>query len=141
MIGGIYFVRTWTVLEGETHPELGGKIIAFLFGEKWGNFCLYHSRYYCKKHNAEPSKLCFADKLAFVYTPKNLYIRMTTMTGEIDEYLHNAQKSDNPKWTPTNFDKDKWHAQLKEYFTTWVNEHKEGKKDTWTKKRHVDCAK
>ena len=127
--------------EGETHPELGANIIRFLFGDKWGDFCLYHSRYYCKRQDRKPSQLCFADKLAFVYTPKWLYLPMTTFTGEIDEYLKNGQKSDSEHWTPTNFDKDKWHAQLKAYFIKWVAEHKSGAEDTWTEKRHTICAK
>ena len=126
--------------DGETHPEVGAKIIRYLFGDKWGDFCLYHSRYYCKKYDAEPSKLCFADKLSFVYTPKWLYLPMVTMTGEINEYLQNAQKR-STHWKPTNFDRDKWHAQLKDYFRKWVDQHKNGAKDTWTAKRHVPCAK
>jgi hypothetical protein len=127
--------------EGETHPELGAKIMTFLFGKEWGDFTLFHSRYYAKRKGAAPSKLCFADKLSFVYTPKWIYIPMVTWTGEIDEYLQNAQKSDSEHWTPTNFDKNKWHAQLKVYFIKWVEEHKQGAEDTWTQKRHVSCAK
>jgi hypothetical protein len=127
--------------EGETHPELGANIVRFLFGDKWGDFCLFHSRYYAKKQDRKPSKLCFADKLAFVYTPKNLYLRMVNLTGEIEEYLKNGQKSDSEHWTPTNFDKDKWHTQLKQYFKNWVEEHKSGAEDTWTEKRHTNCDK
>lgn len=41
---------------------------------KWRDFSMYHSRYYAKKHNAKPSKLCFADKLSFCYTPVWLYL-------------------------------------------------------------------
>jgi hypothetical protein len=123
--------------EGETHPEFGASIIRFLFGNEWGDFCLYHSRYYCKKHNVAPSKLCFADKMAFVHTPKWLYLPLVIFTREIQEYLQNGQKKDSTHWKPTNFDKDKWHAQLKLYFIDWVKKHKNGAKDTWTKKRHV----
>jgi hypothetical protein len=126
---------------GETHPELGAKIVGFLFGKEWHDFSLFHSRYYSKRCDTKPSKLCFADKLAFVYTPKNLYLKMVTLTGEIDEYLQNAQKSDSEHWTPTNFDKDKWHDQLKLYFINWVSEHKNGVEDTWTTKRYGSCAK
>jgi len=121
---------------GETHPETGAKIIEFLFGKEWGDFCLFHSRHYAKRVGRQPSKLCFADKLAFVYTPKWLYIPMVSWTGEINEYLQNAQKNDNSRWAPTNFDKNKWHSQLKEYFINWVETHKSGADDTWTLKRH-----
>ena len=139
--------------EGEKHVELGAKIMSKLFDPrenfynirlddgtpigKWGQFSLYHSRHYAKANNAEPSKLCFADKLSFSYTPRWLYLPMVTLTGEINEYLENAQKSDSKHWTPTNFDKNKWHAQLSEYFIKWVQEHKNGTKDTWTKVRYL----
>jgi len=127
--------------EGETHVEFGAGIMRKLFGDKWGDFCLYHSRYYAKKHDKDPSQLCFADKLSFAYTPRWIYLPMVSMTGEINEYLQNAQRSDSQHWTPTGFDKVKWHKQLKEYIIKWVNEHKNGAKDTWTAKRHVSCAK
>lgn len=122
--------------EGETHPEFGAKIIKILFGKNWGDFCLYHSRYYAKKYNVKPSKLCFADKLSFVYTPRWIYLPMVTLTGEIKEYLQMGQNSDSKHWKPTNFDKNKWHAQLKQYFIDWVAEHKNGNDDTWTKRRY-----
>ena len=128
--------------EGETHVEFGAKIMSFLFGKEWGDFCRFHSRYYSKSMNARPSKLCFADKLSFVYTPRWLYLPMVTATGEINEYLKNAQKSDSQHWTPTGFDKKKWHSQLKEYMIKWVAEHQNGTEDTWTAKRHDNvCAK
>lgn len=140
--------------EGEKHVELGAKIMHKLFDWKkipgspyydlntgkpinvyyniWGNFSLYHSRYYAKKDDAQPSKLCFADKLSFVYTPRWLYLKMTTATGEINEYLKNAQKADSGHWSPTGYDKKIWHKQLCEYMTKWVEEHKNGLYDTWT---------
>jgi hypothetical protein len=133
---GYIFCKNMDGPEGERHVILGAKIMGFLFGKKWYNFSAYHSRYWAKKNDATPSKLCFADKLSFVYTPKWLYLPMVTLTGEINEYLQNAQKSDSQHWTPTNFDKNKWHAQLKQYMLDWVQEHKDGAEDTWTKKRH-----
>ena len=96
--------------EGETHPEFGANIIRFFFGDKWGDFCMLHSRYYAKKMDRQPSKLCFADKLSFVYTPRWLYLPMVTFTGEINEYLQNGQKNDSPHWTPTNFDRRGWNG-------------------------------
>lgn len=118
--------------EGERHVEFGARIMAFLFGEKWGDFSLYHSRYYAKKNGASPSRLCFADKLSFPLTPRWLYLPMVTATGEINEYLKNAQKSDSGHWKPTGYDKKHWHTQLCEYITKWVAEHKDGAVDTWT---------
>lgn len=152
--------------DGETHPELGARIMGRLFDrhpedrckyrrtcshydgmlcpceeietnrESWHDFCIYHSRYYAKKHGARVSKLCFADKLSFAVTPRWLYLPMVNLTGEIDEYLHNAQKADSANWTPTGYDQKKWHRQLCDYMTTWVYEHLDGRQDTWTSRRH-----
>lgn len=55
--------------EGETHVELGAKVMSFLFGQKWGDFTKYHSRFYAKKDGAKPSKLCIADKYAMCLEP------------------------------------------------------------------------
>jgi hypothetical protein len=98
----------------------------------WGKLCLYHSRYYSKANNEQPSKLCFADKLSFALTPRWLYLPMVTATGEIKEYLKNAQNADSSHWTPTGYDKKKWHKQLCEYMISWVETHKDGSIDTWT---------
>lgn len=139
--------------EGERHVELGAKIMHRLFDHPvgfcrerydtqcqriggscfgWYNFSLYHSRYYAKKYGAAPSHLCFADKLSFALTPRWLYLPMVTATGEINEYLKNAQKADSGHWKPTGFDKKKWHAQLCVYMNQWVEEHRAGAVDTWT---------
>ena len=98
----------------------------------WGDFSLLHSRYYAKKNGRSVSKLCFADKLAIAMTPHWLYLPMVTATGEIKEYLKMAQKADSTHWTPTGYDKRKWHAQLCAYMISWVEEHKNGGADTWT---------
>lgn len=117
--------------EGETHVELGAKIMG-IFGKKWANFSLYHSRYYAKKHGAQPSRLCFADKLSFCYTPRWLYLPMVNATGEIKEYLRNAKKDNSPNWSPIFSGQLIWHTQLCEYTAKWVEEHKDGSPDTWT---------
>lgn len=57
---------------------------------------------------------------------------MVTATGEINEYLKNAQKADSAHWKPTGDDKKVWHAQLCDYMTKWVETHKDGSHDTWT---------
>jgi hypothetical protein len=118
--------------EGETHVEFGANIMKFLFGKKWGDFCLYHSRYYAKKNGEQPSKLCFADKLSFVYTPKWLYIPMVKFSEEIYEYLENGKTADSGHWKATGDDINVWYDQLNIYMKTWVNEHKDGRIDTWT---------
>lgn len=139
--------------EGERHPELGARIMGWLFDRsyeprlvrfpeggfiahvastKWHDFSLYHSRYYAARERKPVSRLCFADKMAFTLTPRWLYLPMTTLTGEIREYLRNAQTADSAHWQPTGFDKNLWHARLCEYMTAWVEKHKDGSVDTWT---------
>lgn len=121
-------------------------ILDYMFGfspycEDWHDFSLYHSRYYAKSRGGQPSQLCFADKLSFTLTPSWLYLPMVSATGEINEYLKNAQKADSGHWKPTGYDKRLWHAQLCEYMTKWVDEHKDGAADTWTDaKRHAKTA-
>ncbi len=140
--------------EGETHVELGAKIMHKLFDWKlintfemiddngklkkikcyydiWGAFSENHSRYYAKKNNELPSRLCFADKLSFCVTPRWLYLPMVNATGEIHEYLKMAKKSETAHWKPVEGQKI-WHKQLCEYMTKWVEEHKDGREDTWT---------
>ena len=136
--------------EGERHVELGAKIMGLLFdheptliwddgplrpnsdANRWHDFSLYHSRYYAKRNGRPVSRLCFADKLSFVLTPRWLYLPAVTLTGEIREYLKNAQKADSAHWKPTGYDTKIWHRQLCEYMTRWVEEHKDGTADTWT---------
>lgn len=116
--------------EGEKHVEFGAKIMR-IFGIEWSDFSMYHSRYYAKKNGAQPSKLCFADKLSFALTPRWLYLPMVNATGEIHEYLINAKKAETKHWKPVEGQKI-WHAQLCEYMINWVEEHKDGSVDTWT---------
>lgn len=116
--------------EGETHVELGSKIMS-IFGKKWSEFSMYHSRYYSNKNGAKQSKLCYADKLSFALTPRWLYLPMVNATGEIKEYIEMAQKQETAHWKPVQGQKE-WHSQLRQYMINWVNEHKDGKDDTWT---------
>ena len=129
--------------EGEAHVELGARIMQRLFDRdrfgmgdaaryRWHDFSLLHSRYYAKRFGLPVSRLCYADKLSFALTPWWLYLPMVTATGEILEYLKNAQKADSLHWKPTGDDKRLWHRQLCEYMTKWVEEHKSGAVDTWT---------
>jgi len=53
---------------GETHVELGARIMGLLFGESWAAFTAAHSQYWAKRNGRQFSRLCVADKLAFVLT-------------------------------------------------------------------------
>lgn len=111
--------------EGETHPELGAKIMGY-FGKEWHDFSLYHSRYYAKRNGANYSKLCVADKLAFCIEPYWLYITKATLTGEIHEYM-------NVHHNVVGQTKKEWHAYAVDYMSKWVEEHKNMKHNEWTK--------
>jgi len=64
---------------------------------------------------------------------------MVTATGEINEYLKNGNKtSDSGRWKATGTDKKVWHKQLCEYMIKWVEEHKDGRDDTWTNNNRHD---
>jgi hypothetical protein len=79
--------------EGEVHPALGGKIMATLFGQEWGDFTKYHSRSFANLDQKQPSRLCAADKLATVLVPKKLYLTLIHLSGEVEEYLESFRGS------------------------------------------------
>lgn len=119
--------------EGETHPKVGAKIMFHLFGPTWYNMCLYHSRFYAKRFRTPPSALCYADKLAITYYPEWLMVRLVTWTGEVNEYMKDAQRM-NPG-AHDNLQPGevlKWFRGVKDYVRKWVAEHKDGREDTWT---------
>lgn len=114
--------------EGERHVEFGARVMGRL-GAYWHDFSLYHSRHYAKQAGARPSKLCFADKLAFRYQIKPLYLLMTGLTGELHEYLENAKYG---RGMVTNESPSAWYDSLKVYMVNWVEDHKDGAEDTVT---------
>ena len=128
--------------EGKTHPELGGEIMHKLFDWKlfdifyitdgkntgksvkvyyniWGNFSLYHSRYYANLDNEKHSKLCVADKLAFCIMPCWLVVFLTKLSGEVYEYMELIRYTDPKEWykftkkdTLEWISKNKWIARI-----------------------------
>jgi hypothetical protein len=80
--------------KGQRHPEMGGRIMTQLFGKAWGDFTRLHSRYYARIEGRTVSRLCAADKLATTLVPARLYLWMTNLTGELDEYLDLARRAD-----------------------------------------------
>jgi hypothetical protein len=168
--------------EGETHVELGAKIMSLFDGlsllkvskiyknypkysrdkyilligggytsklallgkkGKWYNFSLYHSRFYAKKDNQSPSRLCVADKLAITLTPAWLYLPMSNWTGEIHEYMKLAKaretageqvnKYESMKLNSVN--QKEWYKGVQIYLKRWAYAHKENQNDTWTPKK------
>lgn len=129
--------------EGERHVELGAAIMRRLFGKQWGDFSLYHSRFYAKAHRRSISRLCVADKLAIVLTPAWLYLPLVNLSGEIAEYMALARKRTaagepkfDAKYSSMNLVTDdgqrQWFADVQLYLRRWVEAHKDGAEDTWT---------
>lgn len=131
--------------EGESHPELGADIMAIFDDARtgsrvapgdltWHQFCLYHSRYYAKANGAQPSRLCFADKLVFVSTPWWLYRILANASGEILEYMreyrpggkYSAEVGANP------VTQKEWWSSATLYSSAWLTEHIDGTYDHWT---------
>lgn len=117
--------------EGERHPYRGALIMGALFGERWFYFTLYHSRFLSKKEGARYSKLCVADKLALALTPEWLYMPLVTATGEIHEYMKDAERNSNGD-IPIQKSKSQWYNSVQNYVLKWVEEHKDLKEDNWT---------
>jgi len=126
--------------EGETHVELGAKIMGLLFGESWAAFTAAHSRYWAKRNGRQFSRLCVADKLAFVLTPAWLYLPMTRATGELSEYMLRAKErqagsehfTDYESARLNSADPREWLEGLKSYTRRWIEEHRNGGADNWT---------
>lgn len=117
--------------EGEEHPEVGAAIMRFLFGDEWGDFTLLHSRFYAKKLGRQYSKLCVADKLAITLTPQWLYLVLSNLTGEIDEYMG----SEHARSPAQGRSQKEWLTFVQKYCRDWAYEHREIKEDTWTEVR------
>jgi len=77
--------------EGETHPEGPARIMGWIFGKKYHDMCLYHSRFYAKKSGVEPSFFCWVDKYSTRLYPAWLWVFLCTLSGEIKEYMGNQK--------------------------------------------------
>jgi hypothetical protein len=136
--------------EGETHPELGANLMRAAFGPAWGDLVLLHSRYYAKKLGRDVSPLCIADKWVIVLEPSWLYLPRVWLTGEHHEFVANAAiraadhanllytEQERADWLSRN--SWRWHRSLRTYMRRWINEHKDGKADNWTRVRHHEAT-
>ncbi len=129
--------------DGELHPIFGASIMGRLFGQEWSDLCMYHSRFLAKRDGKPFSRLCVADKLSFVLTPKVLYLTSVKLTGEIKEYMELAKartEIGEPKYASMNIasdDIERWYYDVREYLERWVDTHKDGREDTWTPKGNI----
>ena len=114
--------------EGETHPEWAARIMGAVFGQRWGDFTLLHSRFYAKRLAKPFSRLCVADKLAIALTPAWLYLRQASVTRELQEYMRGtaARTPAGPR-SPVQ-----WYSDVQAYCRAWAYEHRDGRDDTWT---------
>jgi hypothetical protein len=117
----------------EEHVERGGRIMDRLCGRRWGDFVRRHSRSWCDLHGHPYSRLCVADKLAFVITPAWLYLPMARASGELGEYMAAADGREcGGKFTEAerlllqSGDPKLWLRGLKSYTQRWVEAHRNG---------------
>jgi hypothetical protein len=57
----------------DKHPLLGAMICNYLFGIKYYNLCIGHSRDYSKRYGISVSPLCYADKYAILLIPVRIH--------------------------------------------------------------------
>lgn len=83
----------------------------------------------------KPSKLCIADKLAICLVPAWLYLPMANLTGEIHEYMKLSEQKEGKKYHTMRLatsNQRSWYLSMQAYVRKWVEEHKDGREDTWT---------
>ncbi len=112
--------------EGETHPVRGAAIMRLLFGKKWGDFCLYHSRFYARRRKRQYSRLAVADKLAVTLLPAWLYVPMVSLTGEVYEYMNHTSKKEGAASVEEAAGKSTWawYSKLRIHLREWVEDSK-----------------
>lgn len=120
-------------VEGEAHVLAGARLMGKLFGGDWYVFTMFHSRFYSKMNAQPPSRLCYADKMAFVFTPWWLYRLQSNWSGEIHEYMGDAAKGGKyAKQQAYIPNQEMWFRQGQWYIRRWVDTHYKGREDTWT---------
>jgi hypothetical protein len=129
--------------EGEKHVEFGAHLMDRLFGQAWGDFCRYHSRFYAKRDGRPYSRLCVADKLSVALEPWWLYLPRVIASGEVHEYMALAGGKNNSKYNGEPNSKyvsmqletgtmRGWFNAMTSYLRDWVATHRDGRPDTWT---------
>ena len=136
---GYLFKRDMEGFDGQRHVLLGGRIMGWLFDAYWRDFTCCHSRHWAKRAGKRYSKLCLADKLAFVLTPAWLYLPMARLSGELQEYMRVASgrqlcgnTTDFEHSLLDSRDSRVWLEGLKMYTRRWVEQHRNGTQDHWT---------
>jgi hypothetical protein len=100
--------------EGERHPLLGAAIMRLFFGKKWGDFTLYHSRFYARRRHHAYSRLAVAD------------LPLVCLTGEVHEYMdHTSKKEGVVQEVAAEHNATRWYRNLCSFMRQWVQEHKD----------------
>ena len=90
---GYWGCETIDGIDGAKHPEVGGDIAWRLFRRPDLQLLVYyHSRHYARRHDTEPSKLCYADKLSIKYDPWWFYLLRAKLSGELAEFKPNGER-------------------------------------------------
>lgn len=110
-------------VEGEQHPFFAYRVMDRIFGAPWGTFCLYHSRFLARKEGESPSLLCAPDKLAIALYPLWLIVLLTSLTGEIREYMKHA-KVNTTRW--------EWARDVQRFGREYAEKMKDGGADNIT---------
>lgn len=74
----LWFCRERRIISGKSRFGSDGS---------WYCFSFYHSRSIAERYGVEPSRLCYADKLATCLEPRWLYMLRVRATGEVEEYV------------------------------------------------------
>lgn len=111
--------------EGERHPEVGARIMTRVGGKVWGQFSLYHSRFYAKRDRQTHSLLCQPDKLTYIVTPRWLYKILSHLSGEIHEYMSEELHDGKYNYMTVNYGAyrttfNDWHAGVSDYMIRWI---------------------
>ncbi len=107
--------------EGEEHPWWAAFFMWDCgFGEEWHELCLGHSRFLAKERGKEPSRLCYADKLAIVYLPWWIAIPLASLAGELEEYRSLARDGKYSKMQPDRESAREWYRKVQAYLRKWV---------------------
>ena len=127
----------WKVTSGRSYGYKYFEVLLRKRRTAWHDFALYHSRYYARANFKPYSKLCVADKLAFVITPRWLYIPLATASGEIREYIQRAMGHLSEAFYDSYLKfhpgiKRSWLVLAKMQTQNWILEHKNGEPDVTT---------
>ncbi len=131
-----------TLMEGpeaERHVELGARIMGKVFGVEWAEFCRRHSRHYARLRAVRISRLCVADKLAFVLMPAWLYLPLARASGELWEYMERSRDRQAgcdyftpEEWCQVNSQNPReWLRGLQSFTYRWVLKNRLANEADW----------